>query len=297
MDYERELTTLAGNVQPSDQKISPAVIAIGTEALYGIDARYGPASDNPRAAHDGPHSLDVARRDIELTNLLYRFIRPEHRKNIYNYGMLVATTHDWEQLLGYGANERASVDYLIDRVAQSREPELNTPGAHSRLSAASLATTVEFRENGEIVQVNLRTGEPDPLTYIAGFVDINGIAMEGWRRLLNDGSRHGREKFGPNMILTQHYEFMATQRRFMRKRLNDHRIQEDIAYHFPDHAEQVYQVMRQAFHANILSAHGLAVNLGRLPVGLFVRGVGAFDKLALNNRIGKAVYNAMIIPD
>ena len=83
----------------------------------------------------------------------------------------------------------------------------------------------------------------------------------------------------------------------MRKRLNDHSIQEDIAYHFPDHAEQVYQVMRQAFHANILSAHGLAVNLGRLPVGLFVRGVGAFDKLALNNRIGKAVYNAMIIPD
>jgi hypothetical protein len=293
IDYERELTAAAATVEPLGQKISPAVIAIGTDALYGIDARYGPASDNPRVAHDGPHSLAVARRDIELTNLLYRFIRPEHRKNIYNFGMLVATTHDWEQLLGYGANERASVDYLIDRVAQSREPELNTPDAHSRLTAASLATTVEFRENGEIVQVNLRTGEPDPLTYITGFVDINGIAMEGWRRMLSDGSRHGREKFGPNMTLAQHYAFLATQQRFLRKRLNDYRIQEDIAYHFPDHADEVYQVMRQAFHANILSAHGMAVNLGKRPVSIAVKGIGAIDQVAFSNRLGKVVYRAM----
>ena len=115
--------------------------------------------------------------------------------------------------------------------------------------------------------------------------------------MLNDGSRHGREKFGPNMTLAQHYEFLSTQRRFMRKRLNDHRIQEDIAYHFPDHADEVYKVMRHAYHANILSAHGMAVNLGRLPVSVIVKGLGAFDKVALNGRIGKAVYRAMTIPD
>lgn len=297
IDYEREMAAIAATVEPADQSISPAVIALGTEALYGIDEKYGPASDNPLDFHYGPHSLAVTRRNVALLNLLYPFIGQEDRISIYNFSGLVGTHHDWEQLrLGSGANERASADRLMEKVVNSGEAELNTPAAYRRLPAATLATAVMFKPDGEIVQMNLRTGAPDPLVYVAGFGDINGIAMDGWRRMLNDASRVGRERIGPNMTLVQHYEFLASQQGFLRKRLNDHRVQEDIAYHFPDHAAQVYDVMREAYHANILSAHGMAVNIGQRPVSIAVRGIGAIDE-RFGNRLGKLAYNALTIPN
>lgn len=294
IDYERELTTIAA-LAPPDQ-ISPAVIAIGAEALQGIDMKYGPASDNPLDFHYGPHSLGVTRRDVMLINLLYPFIKPAHLKGIYNLGMLIGPTHDWEQSLGQGVNELVSTQYVTDRVIETGVPELNTPEFHSRLIEGCLATAAEPRENGEIIQVNLQTGSRDPLKFITSFGDINGIAMEGRRRMLNDAARLAREKYGSNMTLEQLCSYLFIQEGFLRKRLNDHRVKSDIAYHFPDQADEVYQVMRRAFRTNILSAHGAAVLLGKTPVRVAVQGAGMVDSTVLGNRLSKTLYGALTIP-
>jgi hypothetical protein len=298
INYEQKLTAIADTVTIPDQRVSPAVIALGARSLEGIDARYGPESENPLGFHVGPHSLGVVRRNILLSKLLYEFIPEEQQQGIFNLDMAVGSTHDWEQLLGPGKNEVASAQYLLEELTASGEPELNTPRFRQRAEDGSLATAVEFKENGEIVQFNLQTGEPDAFMFISSFGDINGIAIDGRRRMLNDAARLAREKYRDSMTLRQLDSYMIIQEGFLRKRLNDHRIKSDIAYHFPneDTAKAVYDVMYHEFHANILAAHAAAVIMGRPPVRLAIKGLAIVDQV-IGKRLTKAVYGALTIPD
>jgi hypothetical protein len=298
IDYEQKLTAIAESSTVPDQQVHPAIIDLGTRALQGLDARYGPESDHPLGFHYGPHSLGVVRRNILLVGLLYEFIPEEQQPGLLNLGMAVGSKHDDEQLLGPGKNERASADNLLDELTATGVPELNTPIFMQRAEAGSLATTVKFGKNEEITQTHMRIGEPDPFIFISGFGDINGIAVDGRRRMFNDAARLAREKYGPDMTLREMNSFMLFQEGFLRKRLNDHRIKGDIAYHWPDPevAKKVYKVLHHAFHANIIAAHSAAVIMRRRPVKLLVNATGKIDS-ALGNPLTNTLYEALTIPD
>ena len=68
----------------------------------------------------------------------------------------------------------------------------------------------------------------------------------------------------------------------------------DIAYHFPDNIDEIYEVMHEAFHENIVAAHGLAVLLGKrpelkIPVAAAVKTVGVLDRSLLGDAISNAI--------
>jgi len=296
MDYERELTAIATTVEPPDQQVSPEAITIATESLYAIDAKYGPDSDHPLTFHNGPHSLGVTRRVIRFTNMLYPHIRPMYRTGIYDLGMIDGGTHDYEQLLGPGKNEEASGQYAVEQVEAIGTAAMNTKTFQKRLVDGNQATAVVMKEDGEIVQVNVQTGSHDPLKFITSFGDINGIAMEGRRRMLNDATRLAYEIYG-EPTLDQLYNFLVNQSFFLRKRLNDGRVKSDIAYYFPDDIDEVYKVMRKAFHSNIVAAHTMALGFGKRPVAIAARGLCALDRSILGNSISKTLYGALTIPN
>ena len=52
--------------------------------------------------------------------------------------------------------------------------------------------------------------------------------------MFNDAARLAREKYGKGMTLRELNSYMLSQEGFLRKRLNDHQIKGDIAYHWPD---------------------------------------------------------------
>ncbi len=303
VDYEKKLTDIAATVDPRYGEISPTAITIGTTALYEIDARYGLTSETPLLYHNASHSVDVSRRVVRLLNIIYPFIRPRYQTDIYDLAIVAGTTHDYEQSVGNGENENASALYARQKSEESNNPHFKTKAFLQRLTDGILATTTERKENGEIVQPNLQSGRHDPFKFVMAFGDINGIAMEGDKRMILDASRLCYEAYG-NPTTDQIYDFLISQATFLRERLNDNRIKSDIAYYFPDNVDGVYREMRSAFHDNILSAYRVALVLDKrpelkVPIGLALQNiVTAADKLYIGGIIGKIIHKNLILsPD
>jgi hypothetical protein len=290
-DFEKEITEIATMIEP-DYKLAPETIPIAVESLEEIDNDYGPASDNLLPFHDAPHSVGVTRRGVRLANILYPYIRPLHRRRFFDLVIIDGATHDRRQDLGPIENEIASAEDAIQKV-ETADGILNTGIFKKRLVYGNLATAVRMEDGGKLVQVNLQRGAHDPIKFNMAFSDINGIAMEGNKRMWQDAT---------NLYLEITDEptdeglcnFLIDQRKFLRERLNDGRIKSDIAYYFPDDIAAVYKDMRRAFHGNIVSSHGLAVLLGERPelqrsVARVAKAREALDRSGLGAIIGKMI--------
>lgn len=258
------VSAIAEMVKPTDQTVGIEAITIAAQSLEEIEATYGPQGEHPLHYHNADHSVDVCRRAVRLTNILYPYIKPEYRENIYDLAIIAGATHDSEQLLGPGLNERASAEDAAARVAALGNVAINTQLFKRRLTRGIMATVVDRKPSGELVQTNLQRNAPDPIKFIMAFADINGIAMEGDKRMVRDAT-HLCHEFITDPTTEQLYDFLISQAGFLRERLNDGRIKSDLGYYFPDQVEPVYKDMRKAFHKNIISAYGLAKMLGQTP--------------------------------
>lgn len=274
---DKAVSSMVAGIGSPEISLRPVTPIITAEVLHDIDQKYGPHGDDPLEYHNTSHSIDVGRRVIRLTNLLYPYIPEQYRTSIYDLGFLGPGCHDSEQLLGSGANERASLDDALRRIEQANDPVLTAPAFTDRLGSGIMVTVVNRKEDGELEQVNLREGDPDPFKFIMAFCDINGIAMEGDMRMIKDATHLCYELFGEPST-EQLYDFLLSQAGFLRDRLNDHRIKADIAYYFPDHQDEVYKVMRSSFHSNITSAYRLATFMS--------------DHSELSDPIGKVIKTA-----
>jgi len=292
VSFERQITGIADDID-SDYKLASETIPIAVHALEEVDRRYGPESPTPLEFHNAHHSIGVARRNVRLSNLLHHYIPPSFRPKIFELAILAGATHDLEQGLGNDANERASTAWGIQAVEEF-DGELNTKTFKRRLLRANLATSVVLDAGGELVQVNLQRGSRDPIKFITAFGDINGIAMEGDKRMWQDATNVYLE-MTVEPTAEGLYDFLAgRQKRFMRNRLNDGRIKSDIAYYFPDTVDDVYSDMRKAYHTNIITAFGLARMLEersdlKSSVAHIVRSFESRDRTLLGITIGKLV--------
>lgn len=296
VDFEREVIKIAATV-PEPEMVSSDAIAIAVQSLHSIDERYGVDSDNPLAYHNAYHSLDVCRRGVRLAILLHPYIPPKYSGDIYNLAIMNGPTHDWRQDLGPHHNEIASADYAAEQARGASDPRINSEAFGLRLHEGIMATEVERTERGEIVQVNLQKGSHDPHKFIAAFSDINGIAMEGRKRMIRDAVNLCYEIY-KDPTLEQLWNFIIDQPTFLRQRLNDGRIKADIAYYFPSDIDAVYGIMRKAFHANIISAHGLGLVLGQRPELKAPIGVAArtMDSSLLGKVVSQQIKRSIVKP-
>lgn len=267
IDYRHELEVIAGDVEPGDQAIHPAVLELSAIALHDIDSRYGESSKTPLPQHNALHSLDVARRAIHLTNLLYEFIEDKYKPQIFSLGMHAGSIHDYEQgKEDPGQNERASANYGVNCITNRGYSDVFGDRYIKRLRAGVMVTSFRIDNSGRVEQYNLRVGEPDPFRFIMGFADINGIAMEGPERMIRDATNLYCERTKSPSV-EGYLDWFGGQARFLRTRVNNPRIKNDIAYYFPKHKDEVFDTMYDEFHENIISAHALA---GVIPT---IRGV------------------------
>lgn len=291
MDFEKEVASIVDMVPP-DHELAAETMPIAIDALEDIDSRYGPSSNHPLPFHNAPHSVGVTRRAVRMANILMPYIRPKYRDRFYELSIVAGATHDYDQDSGPGANEDNSAVYAASRI-EAADGVLNTTVFKDRLRQGILATTVEMQEDGELVQTTLQSGANDPIKFSMGFSDINGIAMEGSKRMWTDATNLYYE-VTPEPTAEGLYDFLIGQAGFLRQRLNDSRIKSDIAYYFPDNIESVYDDMYEAFHANIISAYKLALLLEdhqelRTPIGALVKSIGTVDRSLLDSLIGKAI--------
>ena len=268
MDFEKEINYLAKQVEPSGLEISEAARSVAVQALAEVDNRYGEKSAKTLEYHNAPHAIDVIRRGIRLSNVLMPYIPGHHRKSMFDLAAIGGAIHDFERGIGDGYNEKLSAEYgeqLIHSSGYSRE--INTKKFIRRLREGVHATQVKREENGKIIQVNLRQGSHDPFKFILASADINGIAMEGPKRMVRDAVNLCYEMNDGKPTAEQLYEFIAFQPKFLKDRLHkEDQILPDIEYYFGDESKDVYAVLEKEFGGTIKFAYGKALDLARLPI-------------------------------
>lgn len=302
LDIQKEMIKIAGLIQPAGYELDPETIPVAIETVVGIDQRYGPDSANRKLYHNAPHSLAVPRRAVSLTNLLWRFIPEEYRTDIYDLDIHCGTGHDDKQGLSLpGENERVSADRMIERVRQAGG-RLNYEEYMRRLFRGHMATVVQI-EDGKLVQPNLAQGEPDTIEFIMGFADRNGIAMEGPRTMLKDGTNlycERLEETGEELTIDGLVDFLGSgEMEFLKYGLNDWYMKPLIKYYFGDNGDDVYEVMRAAYHPNIDAAHLMAKKIAHSTeltplIGLAAKGLEAVDSSRLGRNLGKTLIRKLV---
>lgn len=292
MDFEKELDKLSGQLENEAFGISLPARAVATRALYEVDSRYGENSDHPLEYHNAHHALDVIKRGVHLTSLLTPYIAGDYRRSMYDLVTVGGAIHDSERGMGDGYNEKLSAEYgeqLIQSNGYSRE--INTKRFMRTLREGVLATQVEREDSGKVQQINLRQGSHDPFKFILASADINGIAMEGPKRMVRDATNLCYELHDGNPSADELYNFIILQPKFLRDRLQDDQIKPDIEYYFKDQSESVYDVVSREFGGTIKTAYSKALELASLP--LIHRIVS--DKLEKSSHIvgSKLIQNAI----
>lgn len=288
MDFEKEIHRITALV-PEGITLAPETTTIAIEALEAVDARYGPDSPRPLAFHNAPHSVGVTRRSIRLTNMLLPYVQDKHRPRFYDLAIINGATHDYDQDSGPGANEDNSTEYAIQSI-EAADGELNSQTVKDRVALGIAATKVEMLENGELLQANLQRGPHDPIKFIMAFSDINGIAMEGEKRMWRDATNLYYE-IATEPTLEGHADFLISQAGFLSQRLNDPRVKADLAYHFPNDINAAYSVMHKAFNKQILRTFDLAVFTSKHPdLKGVIEGIAkTADRSRVGGYIGKAL--------
>ncbi|MEX2014843.1 MAG: hypothetical protein WD885_02815, partial [Candidatus Saccharimonadales bacterium] len=204
-------------------------------------------------------------------------------------------------------NEAASADYLIELIEKSHDSEINNELFKERARRGVVATEYEIDEQGIIHQVNLGRGEPepdedpDPLEFIVAFADINGIAMEGEKRMSEDVARLYIEKCqqeGEEPTEEGLQDFVNYQPVFIKSQLDDERMKPIIAYYFhhiePAGQEKdnpVYTIMRKEYNPNIVNAYKKSRRLHNKPE--LLKGLGTAvrraDVIGLSEKLGEII--------
>lgn len=300
VDFEKEVIKIAGMIEPPDYELAPETIPIAIEVVEGINQRYGPDSDNPKTYHNAPHSLAVPRRAVSLTNLLYPFIPEQYRTDIYDLDIHCGVGHDDEQSLTLpGENERVSADRMVARVSQAGG-RLNYAEYMRRLVRGHMATVIQI-EDGKLIQPNLAQGEPDPIEFIMGFADRNGIAMEGPISMFKDATNiyiEEAEKAGEEPTFEGLYDFLKGEAGFIKYGLNDWYMKPLIRYYFGDKDDDVYAEMRKAYNPKISEAHRIAEKIVDSPelrplIGMVVKGMEAVDSSRIGRNLGKTLVRKL----
>jgi hypothetical protein len=218
---------------------------------------------------------------------------------------LVGVAHDWKQLQGAGANEKASADYLIGLIEQTGDSRFNTERFKQRARAAIMATEYEVDEETRVInQINLfkdepyEDGKPDPLKFILAFADINAIAMKGPEEMYDNAIKLFFERNLEEPTEEALRGMLDYQQLFIRSQLNDYRMKPIIDRYFPDYKglgedgdNKVYTEMRKAYNPNIEAAHEDAKWLrGRSDIAKELEGMlHTFDFHAIAARLGKLI--------
>src|SRR5665811_574572 len=123
MDFEKHVAGAVALIKP-EVKLAPETIPIAVGSLEEIDRDYGPGSDNRRQFHDAPHTIGGIRRGVVLTNMMYPYIKPVHRRRFYDLVIVGEAVHDRYRDRG-SENEVASTEFGIQQVEDADGP-LNT---------------------------------------------------------------------------------------------------------------------------------------------------------------------------
>jgi hypothetical protein len=260
MDYEKHVTGAVALIEP-DVKLAAETVSIATGSVEDIDRDFGPGSNNRHQFHDAPHSIGAIRRGVLLGNMLYPYINPLRRRRFYDLLVVGEAVHD-----RYPDDEAASAEFGVRRVEEA-DGQLNTKIFKERLTNGVMATAVTIESDDRVVQHNMLRGSRDPIKFVMGFGDKNGIAMEGEKRMWPDATDLYYE-ITPDSKQTD--EGLVTfigegQQQFLRQGLNDPLIKAYIARYFPDHQKAVFRDMHEAFHDNIAEAHKMAEMVAKHP--------------------------------
>jgi hypothetical protein len=88
------------------------------------------------------------------------------------------------------------------------------------------------------------------------------------------------------------YDFYLKQATFLSNRLNPGRVTSDIGYYFADTVTDVYRDTFDNFNRNIVSAHDLALHIGKHPEIKHL--IGVMTKSVELSRIGNTVAELVI---
>ncbi len=267
MNLEKEVGSLKRQIEFTEYSICPQTEIIAIDILEAVDARFGDNSVHPLEYHNAQHAVDVVRRGIRLANALMPDIEPKYQRNIYDLIFIGGASHDYEVLTGSGQNEVLSADFADQTVrSHGYNPEINNKRFLKRLRSGIRATQVSRDTDGKIEQVNIRKGERDPFKFILATADINGIAMDGPKRMVSDAVNLCYELSEQAPTPDELYEFILFQQKFLRDRLHDDQTKPDIAYYFGDKAEEVYQLASKEFSSTIKKTYSIACGLSDNPI-------------------------------
>lgn len=260
LHFKGEMRELAAQVEPTNQTICQESQRIGAIALLEVDKKYGENSEGHLSHHATPHSIHMISRNIELLNKLYPYISEEHRPRIYDLAAISGAVHDEEQDLGPGANEKASGQYGVALARKSSDPEIRSEQSAIRIIRAVNGTFALEDKDAVVVQPNVCVGEPDPLVFTMAFADRNAIAMEGTPRMITDVTNLAFEWF-KNPTVPQYKKVLGLQARFIKGGMGDEAIKPQLAYHFPDNHEEVFEILWDSYNPIIRSAYKAAMVL------------------------------------
>jgi hypothetical protein len=293
LEYTEALTSLAQELDIPEDAITEEMVAVGAEMLASIYKRYGdPASDTYKEHHNDIHTLDVLRRGWMLLKLHREKFPDKFTDHDYAIMMFSAIGHDIIHGTGgpMGEDERQSAErtaLYMKRAGFSDED-------CERVKEIIEATTVRT-ENGSIIQTNIRSGNKDPLKLQLATADINGVAMEGTKTMINDAFNlclefgkvsiqdvidetlkitRGKKKEQSSVVL-----FFGTQARFLEERLKT--LRDDFAYYYnEEEVEAVNELYEQTFTRATRDAIGVSQVIYRFP---------KIAELAINDAITAAM--------
>ncbi len=297
MDWEKEVSELSKAVESRGVEICNESKTVATEALEEVDARFGEKSDNPLPYHNATHALDVMKRSFRITNAVLPYIYKPYQCKIYDLALIGSATHDIERGQEKSLDEKLSADFAVNMIRSRGHSPINQSKFISRLRDGILATKVTRRPDGNIQQVNLRKGSRDPFKLILATADINGIAMEGPKRMTRDAINLCYELHQGNPTSEELLDFILSQRAFLKERLSDKQIKPDLEYYFKDSSKEVYELGRNEFHGTIDDAYSVAIKLANLPLvrNSIDSALSVVDKTPGATRIQNALARALRI--
>ena len=211
-------------------QMNPIDIAVIASGLQEVEEKYGEASDTPLKYHGLRHT-----RDVWEDYCIYADILGINSDEFVDGGIAV-TRHDWEQLLGPGANEAASA-VEVQRVMSAAG---YSEGRQMHSANCVLATEVKFDGEGQLVQKHLKTFGPDKTILAVALADMNGITIRGEQTMVDHAFRLALEinslqfhqlKKDPSRFI----EMLKNQYTYVGNRLST--LEESVRFHVQDQDE------------------------------------------------------------
>lgn len=266
--YKSQLFVLEQECGVPDGIITEDMRQVGAEMLLEVYKKYGdPNSETYMLYHNDEHTLSVLGRCWVQASLRKKEFPEEFSDKDYILGMFGALGHDIARMTGGppGEDERQSArkttsDYMR-RLGFSEED--------CRRVREMIMTTEVTTENGVVVQTNIQKGSTDKLKLELAIADINGIAMEGIDRMIEDAFNLCLEVNGvsPDDMLANIdtiEKFFTMQAKFIEKRLDS--LDGDFEYYYGGKAVHMREVYERAFTGATRHAKGAAHVLYRFPV-------------------------------